>query len=215
MIEIQTDNSAAGFKSDLRKKYTTEKSRVLDLFCGSGAMYKLAYEGRVKKYHGVDKEKIHDEKICTLTDNTSFVKSRDISGYNVFDLDAYGDPWKLLYLILQKAPDRPLVIFLTDGNRKRFVRYQALTRVLRASENIKVGMEIPNLANFYEEIVSTYLLKITELTGRKIKLARYALKAKLSGDESGNNRADTVAYWVVKIKRKKEKANVRRRKEKS
>ena len=69
---------------------------VLDLYCGNGTMFKEAYDGKVKNYFGIDKEKIFDNNLCVLEDNRRWVAKNDISGYNFFDLDAYGCPWLLM-----------------------------------------------------------------------------------------------------------------------
>jgi len=102
-------------KAELRIRNLPLNARVLDLFCGSGEMYQRAYEGRVDYYHGVDKAKVHNPTICTLIDNSFYVNQGDLAQYNVFDLDAYGSPWKLLYLILRKQLPDEVVIFVTDG----------------------------------------------------------------------------------------------------
>ena len=97
----KTDNSMENEKALMREKYLPENASVLDLFCGSGEMYKRAYRGNVCDYHGTDISKVHNLEICEITNNEKYVRRNDLDKYNTFDLDAYGSPWKLFYLILK------------------------------------------------------------------------------------------------------------------
>ena len=54
----KVDNSNERLKAELRTRFLPKEARVLDLFCGLGQMYRLAYEGRVSLYHGVDNQKV-------------------------------------------------------------------------------------------------------------------------------------------------------------
>ena len=82
------DNSMAHQKALLRINNLPKRARVLDLFCGNGEMYNRAYKGRVEYYHGIDKEKIHNPKICTLTNNIVYITNTP-DDFNTFGLDDY------------------------------------------------------------------------------------------------------------------------------
>ena len=70
----KVDNSATQHKAQLRIRNLPKAPAVLDLFCGAGQMYRLAYRDRAKLYHGVDKEKVPDPPPCTLGDNLKYLQ---------------------------------------------------------------------------------------------------------------------------------------------
>jgi len=186
----KTDNSMEKEKAELRIRNLPKNARVLDLFCGEGEMYRRAYQGKVDKYHGIDKEKIHNHQICTLISNTVFIANNDISGYNVFDLDDYGTPWKLLYLILKKLPPGEITIFVTDG----LVLHQKVdgqvTKFVSATERIPLHMNIPGINRFYEDIFATMLLDVKKRYGWETTKAVYF-----------HNERRTVYYWCLKMRK--------------
>lgn len=185
---VKTDNSNKYAKAALRKKFLPHNARVLDLFCGNGEMYKLAYKGNVAYYHGVDKEKIHDDTICTLCDNIDFIKNNDISKYNVFDLDDYGCPWPLFYLILRDAVQDELIFYITDGLVYRQKLAGNVTKFVSATEGIPMGMNIPGINRFYVDIFATMLKDIKKRYGWETEKAVYFTNSKR-----------TVYYWMLKM----------------
>ncbi len=188
-IWSKTDNSMEWQKAQLRIKYLPKNARVLDLFCGNGEMYKRTYKDRVLKYHGTDKEKIHDPNICTLIDNTVYIAHNDILDYNVFDLDDYGTPWKVLYLILRKLTSGEITIFVTDG----LVLHQkvdgTVTKFVSATERLPRKMNLPGINRFYVDIFGTMLKDIEKRYGWKTEKAVYF-----------HNSQRTVYYWALKLK---------------
>jgi hypothetical protein len=186
----KTDNSMVSEKAELRIRNLPEKARVIDLFCGEGEMYHRAYKNLACEYHGVDKKQIHSSHLCTLTNNVIYVTRNDLSRYNVFDLDDYGSPWKLLYLILRKQPPGEITIFITDG----LILHQKIdgqvTKFVSATEQIPQEMNIPGLNRFYIDIFATMLLDIQKRYGWKVKKALYF-----------HNSRRTVYYWCLKLKK--------------
>ena len=184
------DNSSTAEKAALRIKNITEDAHVLDLFCGTGKMYQGAYKNRAAKYYGVDKEKIHSKELCTLSDNIQFVLSNNILEYNVFDLDDYGTPWKLLYLIMQKTTQPELTFFITDG----LVMHQkvdgTVTKFVSATEKLPKKFNIPGLNRWYEDIFLTMLLDIEK------RYDYHVTKA-----ECFHNQRRSVYYWCVKLEK--------------
>jgi len=183
------DNSMEKHKIALRTKYLPENARVLDLFCGKGKMYQSAYKGKVLEYRGIDKEKIHDPEICVLANNQLYVKQNDISRYNVFDLDDYGAPWKLFYLICRKQLPPEITVFITDGLVVRLAIDKRITKIISAIERIPPGTNIPGINRFYTDIFGTMLKDIEKRYGWKTDKAVYFY----------NNRA-SVCYWALKLR---------------
>ena len=184
------DNSMEREKAELRIRNLPAEARVLDLFCGSGEMYRRAYEGQVAYYHGVDKAKVHTPELCTLINNVVYVTRNNLSNYNVFDLDDYGTPWKLLYLILRKHPPGEVTIFVTDG----LVAHQKIdgnvTKFVSATENVPRQMNLPGLNRFYVDIFATMLLDLERRYGWKTIRAQYF-----------HNTRRTVYYWSLKMQK--------------
>lgn len=186
----KVDNSSTGLKADLRIRNLPESPAVLDLFCGTGQMYELAYKGRAVLYHGVDKEKIHDPEICTLANNVAFIKQNSIDQYNVFDLDDYGSPWKQLYFILRKLNRPDVTIFITDGMIQHQKVNKNITRFMSATERLPRKANIPGLDRWYVDIFATMLLDIEKRYGWKVIKAEYF-----------HNERRSVYYWCLRLEK--------------
>lgn len=184
------DNSMAHQKALLRLTNLPKRARVLDLFCGNGEMYNRAYKGRVEYYHGVDKEKIHNPKICTLTNNIVYITQNTLDDFNVFDLDDYGTPWKQLYLILKKLKRDEVTIFVTDGLVLRQKMDGTVSKFVSATEQIPRKMNIPGLNRWYVDIFATMLLDLEKRYNWKTVKAQYF-----------HNERRTVCYWALKMEK--------------
>ena len=188
----KTDNSMEHEKALLRIKYLPKNASVLDCFCGNGEMYRRAYEGRVKEYHGLDVEKVHDSNICELKDNLVYIKQNNLNQFNVFDLDAYGSPWKQMYLIAKKIPPGEYTFFITDG----LVMHQKVdgqvTKFVSGTEHIPKEMNLPGINRFYVDIFATMLKDLERRYNCMVRLAKYF-----------HNNRRTVYYWVIKLKKSK------------
>lgn len=187
------DNSDPALKIALRKKYLPLEASVLDCFCGNGTMYHNVYEGRTARYHGLDDKKVHTLELCTLMDNEAYVRRRDLSGFNVFDLDAYGSPWKLFLLICRvlKKRDEPYVFFLTDGTILRAKLNSAPPRIISATESIPTSFSIPCINHWYVEMFMTMLAKAEEKYGLDIEEAVYL-----------KNDRGSVYYWALRVRKR-------------
>lgn len=184
------DNSMAHQKALLRINNLPKRARVLDLFCGNGEMYSRVYKDRVEYYHGIDKEKIHNPKICTLTNNIVYITRNDIDDFNTFDLDDYGTPWKQLYLILKKLKQDEVTIFVTDGLVLSQKMDGTVSKFVSATEQVPRKMNIPGLNRWYVDIFATMLLDLERRYGWKTANAQYF-----------HNERRTVYYWALKMER--------------
>lgn len=182
------DSSDKWYKINLRRKYLPKKARVLDLFCGNGEIYKNVYKDKVTKYIGVDNKKIHNANICVLTNNLHYVSKNNINDFNVFDLDDYGSPWKLLYLILKKYQGPEAIFFITDGLKLKMNINGDITKWVSATEKIPSKFNIPGLSRWYIDIFLTMLLDIQKRFYVKIENPIYLF-----------NKQKTVCYWYLKV----------------
>lgn len=186
----KVDNSATQHKAQLRIRNLPKAPAVLDLFCGAGQMYRLAYRDRAVLYHGIDKEKIHDPAICTLGDNLKYLQKNDIDQFNVFDLDDYGSPWKQLYLILRKLNRSDATIFVTDGLVMRQKVNGKISKFVSATERVRRTANIPGLNRWYVDIFATMLLDLEKRYGwRTIKAVYF------------HNDRRSVCYWALKMEK--------------
>jgi len=185
---LPSDNTGFNIKITMRRKYLPAHARVLDLFCGSGLMYKNVYAGKVEEYLGIDKHRIHDENLCIKINNAYYVKNNDINKYNVFDLDDYGSPWDLFYLILNKYTGQEATFFITDGLKLHQNVDGDVTRWVSATEKIPSGMNIPGLSRWYVDIFATMLLDVQNRYNLKIINPLYAFNARAS-----------TCYWTFSI----------------
>jgi len=187
----QKDSTQLWKKVALRRAYLPKKAVVLDLFCGKGELYQRVYKDKAKFYLGIDNKKIHDPAICRLCKNTVFVAHNDISQFNVFDLDDYGSPWMLLYLLLKKSTHEDLTIFMTDG----LLLHQHLTgrvvKVVSATERIPRHMVIPGMSRWYVDVFGTMLLDMQARYHWTVEMAKYIY-----------NDQNTVCYWCLKMRKK-------------
>jgi len=184
----KTDNSMENEKAAMRAKYLPENASVLDCFCGNGEMYRRAYKDRVRYYHGLDKEKVHNSDICEILNNLTYIQRNSLDQYNVFDLDDYGSPWKQLYIIVKKIPPGEYTFFVTDG----LVMHQKVdgqvTKFVSATEQVSQEMNLPGINRFYVDIFATMLKDLERRYNCIVRLAKYF-----------HNDRRSVYYWVVKI----------------
>jgi len=184
----KADNSNKWYKINLRKKYLPKEAKVLDLFCGNGEIYKNVYKGNVSKYLGIDKEKIHDNKLCIKTNNLVYISKTNINDFNVFDLDDLGSPSKLFYLILKKYQESKATFFITDGLKLHQNVDGNVTKWVSATEQIPCKMNIPGLNRWYIDIFATMLLDAQKRFKLKVENPVYLF-----------NDRQSVYYWAFSI----------------
>lgn len=101
-----------------------ERASVLDLFAGDGAMYRAVWS-QAADYHGCDNEEWYrDGRKVWICDNLRLLRAIDLSPFNVYDLDAYGQPWDQLYLLAARRrldPGERAVIVCTIGMRHAMI----------------------------------------------------------------------------------------------
>ena len=186
----KVDHSDLGHKVELRRKFLPKDSKVLDLFCGRGNIYERVYKGNVLRYLGVDKNIIHNENLCVKTNNIIFVTKNNINDFNVFDLDDYGSPWKVFYLILRKWIGTKATFFITDGLVLSQKLSNEVNKFVSGTEKIPKKMKIPAINRWYIDIFSTMLLDVQKRYNLKIENAFYFF-----------NEKKTVCYWAINIKK--------------
>jgi len=133
-MSTKTHNSpgALNAKVELRRNVIRElreagqRVDVLDAFCGPvGEMYRHAWHD-ADSYVGIDEAYVFpDPRRRFVGNNLRIMRNIDLSGFNVFDFDAFGSPWDQMVLLAHLRAWKPgelgAVIF-TDGsdNKMRF-----------------------------------------------------------------------------------------------
>jgi hypothetical protein len=128
---------------------------VLECFAGEGKIYSACYQNY--PCVGLDLKAIADGRTILHIDNRRFLRSADLSRFNVFDLDAYGSPWHQWLIILKRrivAPGEQIAVFLTDG--------------LRPYLAIPAGMNVPFLNKHHDFINARIVDRSTRAAGLQI-----------------------------------------------
>jgi hypothetical protein len=103
---VQTDNSYLEDKVALRARHLPDgKVSVLYCFAGTGKIWKAVISSRTDvdiKVLGIEKQVGKAKGFHIPIDNNRFLKSGDLSQFNVIDLDAYGIPYEQIGTILRR-----------------------------------------------------------------------------------------------------------------
>lgn len=105
MKQVQTDNSELEKKVELRLKALPDKNQVLVLECyaGDGVIWEKVKQQTEKEIKILRIDQKPDKKGVYLKgDNLKFIKSIDLSVFDIIDLDAYGSPFNLLEVVFQQ-----------------------------------------------------------------------------------------------------------------
>lgn len=119
-------------------------ARVLDAFCGYGLMYREAWN-RADNYTGCDSRSWGmDEAPRYVCDNRRLLRCLDLSGFNLFDFDAFGSPWEQVIILAKRRKwisGETGGLVVTDGSTLK-TRWGELPRALAmliGSEKTKMG----------------------------------------------------------------------------
>jgi nitrate reductase beta subunit len=117
---ISTNNTNNLSKEKIRQNIFDlfeNKKNVLEIFCGSGEMYRKVWKN-ADKYTGIDIIEQNDERHTICGDSMEVLKKIDINEYNIFDIDSYGGPYEELNYILNNinTKQKEIAFVLTDGS---------------------------------------------------------------------------------------------------
>jgi hypothetical protein len=106
MAQIKkTDNHYIADKVYIRSNHLPPLPQVLDCFAGNGVIWKKVAQNNP----GVEIKRLAIEKqknkggFHLAGDNVRFLKSLDLSVYNVIDLDAYGVPYEQVKILFDRG----------------------------------------------------------------------------------------------------------------
>lgn len=112
--QTKTDNSFFEVKVNLRLDNLPDKKsiNVLDCFSGTGSIWEEIKRRSKKNIKVLSIDKERKKAVMLHGDNVKYIKSLDLSKFDVIDLDAYGVPYRQLNEIFKKKA-REKVVFIT------------------------------------------------------------------------------------------------------
>lgn len=150
---LQVDNhpARAGGKVALRRlalaAIGADAARVFDAFAGSGTMHRAVWH-EAASYTGCDVRRFAgSQRLAYVADNLRVLRAVELGAFNVFDLDAYGSPWKQATIIAARrklAPGERVAFVLTDGApmRARLGQIEASLSALASVSPQLTGMSL-------------------------------------------------------------------------
>ncbi len=121
---VKTDNhpARANAKVALRRRVLASigagEAQVFDAFAGSGAMHRAVWHDAAG-YVGCDLRWFGGDRRAFVADNLRVLRAIDLARFTIFDLDAYGSPWRQAMIVAARralVPGEKLALVLTDGS---------------------------------------------------------------------------------------------------
>jgi len=108
----KTDNNQNGknAKAILRENVLAAlpEAHVFDVFCGLEGMMHAKVWHKAASYVGCDQRwQMSDPRQRYVGDSLRVLRCVDLQPYNVFDVDAYGDPWPALFILMHRRTWQP------------------------------------------------------------------------------------------------------------
>jgi hypothetical protein len=169
---MRKDNTLLSAKVEIRKRLLSrlDSPSVLDCYAGAGHIRIACYAGL--PYVGIDQK---GGPGLVKMDNRKYLRSTDLSPFNFFDLDAYGNPWhQFMIVVSRRSRTRtPFAVVLTDGNAASFPRQDvaAIPMAMKKYIGIPERMEIPGLLRHQQFIRDLFVGQL---------LRQYSLSLSLS-----------------------------------
>lgn len=163
---VKTDNAPIAAKQQIRLSILNKikNPRVCEVFCGAGEMYKSVWH-KAEDYVGIDKRKFFDERITICGDAEKAIRTINLNGYNIFDIDAYGSPYNILSYIVQNRTEKgELAFVLTDGSAMD-LRLGRVSKGLRELSGIKNHI-LKRASNIHDELIIEVIKNIEKITGK-------------------------------------------------
>lgn len=116
----QKRSGAENAKAELRRRILAliDNPSVFDAFAGHGAMHDAVWKD-ADRYVGCDLDYWRDSRYAFVADNRRVMRSIDLTGFNIFDFDAFGSPWEQVWIMIRRRPVQKgerLGVILTEGS---------------------------------------------------------------------------------------------------
>lgn len=176
----KTNNAKINAKVAIRKNVfnSFEVRNVLDIFCGAGEMYTSIW-CQADNYLGIDKKKFSDPRVTIVGDAHNEIKHIDVNQYNIYDIDAYGDPYKILGYLSNKINSRKVAFIITDGleiDMRMGNIHKSMINILNLKNN-----KINSIHLMHDFYIKKIIDAICEKLNSKASMIQYAKGNKGSG----------------------------------
>ena len=115
-------SAAETTKGEIRRRVLNTigpaNARVLDTCAGAGAMHDAVWKDAAE-YTAIDYDWWRDSRRAYVGDARRIMRNIDLTRFNTFDIDPFGSPWEILYLVARNRPTAPgerLGLVITDGS---------------------------------------------------------------------------------------------------
>lgn len=172
-IPSKTDNAPGAHRAKVTIRHNVleaigaERARVFDAFAGEGHMYRDVWSGAAS-YVGCDERYFPDERPAFVADNRRVLRSLDLGGFNVFDLDAYGSPWEQVYIIARRRllqPGETIGLVLTEGQGMK-MKLGGASKALALLAGIRTQM--PGMGRAQDLAINRAIGRTAQLMGAKV-----------------------------------------------
>jgi len=103
-IRINNDNNLLNVKIKLRKEVVdlVDSPRVLDCYAGEGIIWKEIKKAEQKDISVFSIDRVGKYRADWVGNNINFLRTKDLSQFNIIDLDAWGSPVKQIEVLLKR-----------------------------------------------------------------------------------------------------------------
>jgi len=180
MQQIKTDNSYFNEKIFIRIKALPNKNdiNILDCFAGGGRLWNEVINQTNKNLKVIQIDKKGNSNIDLIGDNIKYLKTLDLSRFDIIDLDSYGTPFKQLEEIFNKNYTGIIICTFIQS------LYGCLPRKMlyKLGYNKQMIDKIPSLFNRkgLDKLINyLYLYDVKQITGYFINRKNYFYFKKL------------------------------------
>lgn len=166
-MKQQTDNSNTELKVEVRRRTfdRIEDPVVLDLYCGTGVMYKHVWS-KADGYLGTDRDNPHDLDRTIKISAELAVANLDLRPFNIFDVDCYSSPWIVARRILRKVTPGRFGLTMTSGE-DRGLKNGHSNEIIRSTLGLSHFSDL-RLLGRYQKLINKLMIKsLLELPGIK------------------------------------------------
>jgi hypothetical protein len=168
--KIHNGAAAHQAKITLRERVLemVKPAHVFDAYCGpTGEMWKAVWS-KAASYTGCDTDyRPFDPRHRFVADNRTVMRSIDLHKYNVFDLDAFGEPWEQLLILsarrMWKPSERGALLLTWRESHLRFTHAARNSLAVAAGRNTLSLKDKPPLV----KMAVRRFLEVNRVTGLK------------------------------------------------
>lgn len=143
---VKTNNAKNKSKVTIRQIAfdSVNEKNVLDVFCGSGEMFNSVWKN-AQIYQGIDNKITTHNKNVLIGDYLDCLRTIRVSDFSIFDIDAYGSPYKALNYII-------------DSLKSCGIKFEKIAFVI--TDGIEIDMRMGNFESAFAKLANINLRHI-------------------------------------------------------